>query len=250
MPGRIVVQWDKDALEDVGLVKIDLLGLRMLSAIADTLKLIEETTGTTPDLDKLSFADPAVYEMITQADTIGAFQIESRAQTQMLPKLQPRCFNDLIIAVSLIRPGPIQGGMVRPFMARRLGLEPVTYPHPLLKEALKETLGVIIFQEQCLKVARDLAGFTPGQGEQLRRALGSKRGAAEVERFHHEFIIGARARGVSADVAEMVFDQLRAFGSYSFAKSHAASFAMLVYQSAWLKHYFPIQFTCALLRNP
>jgi error-prone DNA polymerase len=249
MPGRVVVQWDKEALENVGLVKIDILGLRMLSAIADTLKFITETTGTTLDLDNLSFADPAVYEMITQADTIGVFQVESRAQTQMLPKLKPACFNDLIIAISLIRPGPIQGNMVRPYLHRRLGLEPISYAHPLLESALSETLGVILFQEQVLKVARDLAGFTPGEGEQLRRALGSKRGAAEIEHFYQAFITGAQAQGVPDDIAETVFDQLRAFGSYAFAKSHAASFAVLVYQSAWLKRYYPAPFYCALLNN-
>ena len=249
MVNRTVVQWDKESLEAVGLVKIDVLGLRMLSAIANTVNLVEETTGTALDLDRLSLTDAEVYRLIAAADTIGIFQVESRAQSQMLPKLQPRCFNDLIIAVSIIRPGPIQGNMVRPFMARRLGLEPVTYLHPLLKDALEETLGVIIFQEQVLKVARDLAGFSAGQGEQLRRALGSKRGSAEMARFHQAFIAGAQGRGVPAEVAERVFDQLRAFGSYSFAKSHAASFAVLVYQSAWLKLYHPLPYYVSLLNN-
>jgi error-prone DNA polymerase len=249
MPGRVVVQWDKEALETVGLVKIDILGLRMLSAIAETVKLIQETTGQTLDLDKLSFTDPAVYEMITQADTMGVFQVESRAQTQILPKLKPTCFNDLIIAISLIRPGPIQGNMVRPYLHRRLGLEPTSYAHPLLESALSETLGVILFQEQVLKVARDLAGFTPGQGENLRRALGSKRGALEMVSFQQDFMVGAQKRGASAEVATTVFEQLRAFGNYAFAKSHAASFAVLVYQSAWLKRYYPVQFYTALLNN-
>ncbi len=248
---RTVAQWDKDSLEMVGLVKIDILGLRMLSAIAETVQLITETTGVTPDLDSLSFTDPAVYQMISEADTIGVFQVESRAQAQMLPKLQPHCFHDLIVAVSLIRPGPIQGNMVRPYLARRLGLEPITYAHPLLQEALEETLGVILFQEQVLKVAKCLAGFTFGQGEKLRRALGGKRGAgaAEIEPFHQAFLSGAQAKGVPADITETVFDQLRAFGSYAFAKSHASSFAILVYQSAWLKCYYPVQYYVSLTNN-
>ena len=249
MPDRVVVQWDKDGLEDAGLVKIDILGLRMLSAITETLTLIKETTDTEIDLDHLPFDDPAVYKMIAEADTIGVFQVESRAQAQMLPKLQPRCFNDLVVAISLIRPGPIQGNMVHPFLRRRLGLEPVEYAHPSLKPALSETLGVILFQEQVLKVARDLAGFTPGQGEQLRRALGSKRAGEEIGRFHNAFIAGAKAQGVPADIAELVFDQLRAFGGYSFAKSHAAAFSVLVYQSAWLKYHYFAHFFTSLLNN-
>jgi error-prone DNA polymerase len=271
MPDRWVVQWDKDGLEDTGLVKIDILGLRMLSAITECVALIEESSGINSDLDSglarhkcrshaglawhkcrshaLSFTDPAVYEMIGQADTIGAFQVESRAQAQMLPKLKPKNFNDLVVAISLIRPGPIQGNMVHPFLRRRQGLEPVTYTHPALEPALAETLGVILFQEQVLKIARDLAGFTAGQGEQLRRALGSKRATEAIERFHTAFLEGAQAQAVSAEVAEKVFDQLRAFGGYSFAKSHAAAFAVLVYQSAWLKRHHFALFTIALLNN-
>jgi error-prone DNA polymerase len=245
----VVVQWDKDGLEDAGLVKIDILGLRMLSAISECLEFIEELTGSAPDLDNLPADDPAVFEMISRADTLGVFQVESRAQAQMLPKLQPRCFNDLVVAISLIRPGPIQGNMVHPFLRRRQGLEPITYAHPLLETSLSETLGVILFQEQVLKVARDLAGFTPGQGELLRRALGSKRAGEAIERFHGEFITGAGANGVPADTAEAVFDQLRAFGGYSFAKSHAAAFAVLVYQSAWLKLHHFASFYAALLNN-
>jgi error-prone DNA polymerase len=249
MPDRVVVQWDKEGLEDAGLVKIDILGLRMLSAITETLAWIETLEGAAPDLDKLSFDDPAVYEMIGRADTIGVFQVESRAQAQMLPRMKPNCFNDLVVAISLIRPGPIQGNMVHPYLRRRLGLEPVTYAYPSLEPALAETLGVILFQEQVLKVARDLAGFSPGQGEQLRRALGSKRATEKIERFRAEFLDGAVGRGVPLETAELVFDQLRAFGGYSFAKSHAAAFAVLVYQSAWLKHYYLAAFYTALLNN-
>jgi error-prone DNA polymerase len=249
MPGRVVVQWDKEALETVGLVKIDLLGLRMLSAVAETVEIVGETRGKSIDLDRLTFDDPAVYAMIAGADTLGVFQVESRAQAQILPRLRPRRFEDLVVSISLIRPGPIQGNMVHPYLRRRLGLEPVTYPHPSLKPALVETLGVILFQEQVLKVARDLAGFTPGQGEQLRRALGSKRGEAEIEAFRGIFLKGARARSVPEPVAEAVFAQLKAFGGYSFPKSHAAAFAVLVYQSAWLKCYYPAAFFTALLNN-
>jgi error-prone DNA polymerase len=249
MPDRVVTQWDKDSLEDVGLVKIDILGLRMLSAIAEALELIEETTGEQPDLDHLPFDDPAVYDLICAGDTIGIFQVESRAQAQMLPQLKPRNFEDLIVEISLVRPGPIQGDMVHPYLRRRQGREPVTYPHPLLEPALAETLGVIIFQEQVLKVARDLAGFTPGQAELLRRALGKKRAGEEIERFRQAFIRGAQARGVSTAVAEKVFAQLNAFGGYSFPKSHAASFAVLVYRSAWLKRYYPVALYTAILNN-
>jgi error-prone DNA polymerase len=249
MPDRVVVQWDKEGLEDVGLVKIDILGLRMLAAITDGVKVVEEITGKDPDLDHLAFTDPAVYQMIGEADTIGVFQVESRAQAQMLPRLKPHCFGDLIVGISLIRPGPIQGNMVHPYLRRRQGLEPVTYLHPLLEPALTETLGVILFQEQVLKVARDLAGFTPGQGEQLRRALASKRATEAIERFRAAFLAGAETKGVPPDVAETVFEQLLAFGGYSFAKSHAAAFAVLVYQSAWLKRYHPAAFYTALLNN-
>jgi error-prone DNA polymerase len=249
MPGRVVVQWDKDALEEVGLVKVDLLGLRMLSALTEAVSLVGTHTGCTPDLDRLTFDDEAVFDRIAQADTIGVFQVESRAQAQVLPRLKPRCMADLIVAISLIRPGPLQGDMVHPYLRRRQRLEPVTYKHPLLKNALEETLGVILFQEQVLKIARDLAGFTPGQGEQLRRALGSKRADQAIAQLQDAFVAGARANGVSLAVANAVFQQLRAFGGYAFPKSHAAAFAVIVYQSAWLKCYHPAAFACAILNN-
>ncbi|MCB0163879.1 MAG: error-prone DNA polymerase [Anaerolineae bacterium] len=249
MPDRVVVQWDKEGLEAVGLVKIDLLGLRMLSAIDEAVTLVGEQTGQLLDLADLTFDDPAVYDLISHGNTIGLFQVESRAQAQLQPRLKPTCFNDLIVAISLIRPGPLQGNMVHPYLRRRQGLEPVTYLHPNLEPALAETLGVILFQEQVLKVARDLAGFTPGQGELLRRALGSKRGEAAVEKLRADFLIGAAQQGVSEVIATEVFDQLRAFGGYAFAKSHATAFAVLVYQSAWLKHYHPAAFYCGLMNN-
>lgn len=249
MEGRAVVQWDKEALEEVGLVKIDVLGLRMLSAITGAAELVAAATGEAPDLDNLTFDDPQVYHMIAQADTLGVFQVESRAQAQILPKLKPRTFNDLIVAISLIRPGPVQGNMVQPFLKRRLGLEPVTYLHPLLEPALQETLGIVLFQEHVLKIARDLAGFTAGQGEQLRRALGAKRAEEAIRRFRDDFLAGAQKKGVPLTVAEQVFEQLTAFGGYSFAKSHAASFAVIVYQSAWLKQYHFEAFYAALLNT-
>lgn len=248
MPDRSVVQWDKDSLETAGLVKIDLLGLRMLSALAEARHLIRTTTSI-PDLGSLTFDDQQVFALIRRADTVGVFQVESRAQAQVLPRLQPQHFNDLIVAISLIRPGPIQGNMVHPYLRRRLGAEPVQYPHPRLENALAETLGVVLFQEQVLKVAHDLAGFSAGQGEQLRRALGAKHGVEAVSQFEADFITGAQAQGVAPNIASAVFATLRAFGSYSFPKSHAAAFAVLVYQSAWLKCYHPAAFYTALLNH-
>jgi error-prone DNA polymerase len=244
MADRVVVQWDKESLETAGLVKIDLLGLRMLSALAEADRHLPPG-----QLAALTFDDPAVYELIASGETIGIFQVESRAQAQLQPRLKPRTFADLVIAISLIRPGPIQGDMVHPYLRRRAGEEPVTYAHPRLVAALRETLGVILFQEQVLKVARDLAGFTPGQGELLRRALGSKAGEAGLEPFRVAFMAGTQANGVTPDVAETVFNQLQAFGGYAFAKSHAAAFAVLVYQSAWLKRYRPAIFYTALLKH-
>lgn len=243
MPDRVVVQWDKDSLEDSGICKIDILGLRMLSAIAEAAR----TTNT--DLDTLRFDDPDVYGMVTKADTVGVFQVESRAQANVLPRLRPQNFNDIMVSISLIRPGPIQGNMVHPYLRRRLGEEPVAYPHPRLESALSPTLGVILWQEQVLQAAQALAGFSGGQGEQLRRALGSKRASDKIEQLHMQFVEGAQALDVDSALAEAVFDSLRSFGGYSFPKSHAAAFAVLVYQSAWLKKYHPAAFACALLNN-
>ena len=269
MPGRVVTQWDKDGLEGAGMIKIDLLGLRMLSAIEDAVTIVEAQTGKRPDpsaggstssphrsgqsLDALPLgdenSDPEVYDMLCRGETVGVFQVESRAQASLIPRFQPQSFADLVIQISLIRPGPIQAQMVRPYLRRRQGLEPVTYLHPLLEPALAETLGVIVFQEQVLKVARDLAGFTPGRAELLRRALSHKRADEQVVRFREEFIAGAAARSVARPVAERVFRQLRAFGGYAFPKSHAAAFAVLTYQSAWLRCYHPAAFFAALLRH-
>ncbi|MBE2193413.1 MAG: error-prone DNA polymerase [Anaerolinea sp.] len=244
MPDRVVVQWDKESLEDAGLVKIDLLGLRMLSAVSEAAHEVGLT-----DLETIPPDDPEVYELIARADTVGVFQVESRAQAQVLPLLQPTQFEDLVVSISLIRPGPVQGNMVHPYLRRRLKLEPVHYFHPLLEPALRETLGVILFQEQVLKVARDLGGFTPGQGELLRRALGSKSPSEAVAGFEAAFLEGAAKKGAPLEVAAKVFTALKAFGGYSFPKSHAAAFAVLVYQSAWLKRYHPAAFYTALLNH-
>jgi error-prone DNA polymerase len=249
MINRSIVQWDKDGLEEAGLIKLDILGLRMLSAITEAAHIVEQATGKQLDLYSLPFDDPDVYAMITRADTIGVFQVESRAQAQVLPRLQPTCFNDLVVSISLIRPGPLQGAMVHPYLRRREGEEEIIYAHPLLEPALSETLGVVLFQEQVLKVARDLAGFSAGKGELLRRALGKKHSTKAVEQFQSDFVKGALAKGVSREVAEKVFDQLKAFGSYSFAKSHAAAFSVLVYRSAWLKCHYPAAFAAGILNN-
>ncbi len=249
MPGRTVMQWDKYALEGAGMIKMDLLGLRMLSALEDTVTIVEKLTGQRIDLDKLTPDDPEVYAMLQRGETVGVFQIESRAQANLIPNFQPRTFEDLTVQVALIRPGPLKANVVRPYLQRRRGIEPVCYPHPLLASALKETLGLIIFQEQVLKVARDLAGFTPGEGEKLRRVLGHKKGEAAVAPFKERFMQGAQANNVPQNIAEQVFTQLQAFGGYAFAKSHAAAFAVLTYKSAWLRRYHPAAFFAALLRN-
>ncbi len=249
MEDRVVTQWDKDSLEGAGMVKIDLLGLRMLSAIEEAVTIVEGQTGERPDLSALSHDDTQVYDMLCRGETVGVFQVESRAQANLIPYFQPRSFEDLVIQISLIRPGPLQAQMVRPYLKRREGQEPISYPHPLLEEALKETLGVIVFQEQVLKVARDLAGYTAGEAELLRRALSHKRAGEKIEGFRERFVAGAIARGVGRGTARRVFEQLRAFGGYAFPKSHAAAFAVLTYQSAWLRRYHPAAFFAALLRH-
>ena len=249
MPDRVVTQWDKDGLEGAGMIKIDILGLRMLSAIEDAVTIVEAQTGERPDLGALTPDDPAVYDMLCRGETVGVFQVESRAQSSLIPRYQPRDFTDLVIEISLIRPGPIQAQMVHPYLRRREGVEPPAYLHPLLEPALAETLGVMVFQEQVLKVARDAAGFTPGRAELLRRALSHKRSAEKIARFHDEFVVGAVAKGLSQEVAEQVFTQLQGFGGYAFPKSHAAAFAVLTYQSAWLRCHYPAAFFAGLLRH-
>ncbi len=249
MEDRFVVQWDKDALEMTGWIKLDVLGLRMLSAISDACDIVAQQTGRRPDLNALRFDDARVYAMICRGETVGVFQVESRAQASLIPRFQPRSFADLTVEIALIRPGPVQGNMVHPFLNRRDHLEPVRYLHPLLKPALEETLGVVLFQEQVLKVARDLAGFTAGEGELLRRALSHKRAEEQIETFRAKFIAGAQSKGVSPKIAEQVFQQLKAFGGYSFSKAHSAAFAVITYWSAWLRCYYPTAFFAGLLRH-
>ncbi len=249
MEARTVVQFDKTYLEDLGIVKVDLLGLRMLSAISDAVQLVRETRQRQIRLERLDFTDRRVYDQICSAKNIGVFQVESGAQSSVIPHLQPRCFQDLVIEVSLIRPGPLQGNMVRPYLRRRQAQEPVQYLHPLLKPALAETLGVLVFQEQVIKIARDAAGFSPGRGELLRRALGQKDAVEALGRFREEFLAGAQAQGVMLPIAEQIWGMIENFAGYSFSKAHAAAFAVLVYWSAWLRVYFPTEYFCGLLRN-
>jgi error-prone DNA polymerase len=249
MPDRVVVQWDKDSVEDAGLIKIDLLSLRTLDAVEEALGYIRQDRGVDLDLDRLPLDDPAVYDMLQRADTIGCFQVESRAQSQMLPRLRPRCFEDIIIEVALVRPGPIQGNMVHPYLRRRQGLEAVSYVHPALETALAETLGVIIFQEQVIRVAVAIAGFHPAEADQLRRAMSRRRSEEAMAALYESFMAGARANGVAADTAAEVFRQLAAFAEFGFCKSHAAAFALVAYQTLYLKVHFPAEFYCGLLNH-
>jgi len=249
MPGRVVCQWDKDSVADAGLIKIDLLGLRMLSLLDEARMLVEQEHGVALDLDALPQDDPSVYDMICSCDTIGVFQIESRAQMQTLPRTRPRSIDDLTIEVSIVRPGPIQGNMVHPYIRRRNGRERVTYLHPSLEPILRETLGVILFQEQVIQAAVAVAGFSPGEADELRRAMSRKRSVEAIERMRARFMQGAEARGVDAANADRVFASLQGFAQYGFCKSHAAGFALICYQSAWLKRYYPVEFYCALLNH-
>ena len=247
MEGRTVVQWDKDDVEAAGLVKIDLLGLGMLTLIQECLKYIRLTRGHTIDLAKLEMTDQAVYDTLCAADTIGVFQVESRAQMNTLPRLKPRCFYDLVVEVALIRPGPIQGEMVHPYLRRRAGTEEVTYPHPAVEPILKRTLGVPLFQEQGMQVAIACAGFTPGEADQLRRAMGHKRSRERMAEICERLIEGMERSGIPEETARRIYNQINAFADYGFPESHAASFALLVYASAYLKHYYAPEFTAALL---
>lgn len=246
MPGRSVLQWDKDDCAAVGLVKFDLLGLGMLDALHRAVDLVGEAHGVTVDLATID-QDDAVYDMLCRADSIGVFQVESRAQMATLPRLKPRRFYDLVVEVALIRPGPIQGGSVHPYIRRRNGLEPVTYLHPLLENSLGKTLGIPLFQEQLMQMAIDVAGFTPAEADQLRQAMGSKRSSERMERLHQRFCDGAAARGVTGPVAEQIWDKLAAFANFGFPESHSVSFAYLVYASAWIKLHYPAVFCAALI---
>jgi DNA polymerase III alpha subunit len=246
MPGRVICQWDKDGVDDAGFIKIDFLALGMLSLVDECLELIEERRGKRVDLSRIDFQDEKVYDDICAGDTVGVFQIESRAQIQTLPRTRPRNIDDLAVEVAIIRPGPIVGGAVNPYIKRRQGKEPVTYDHPSLEECLKETLGVVLFQEQVLQVSMALAGFSAGQAESLRRAMSRKRSRDAMASLWEQFLAGCRERGVSDEVADSVFKKLMGFAEFGFPKSHAAAFALLAYQSAWLKRYYPAEFFCAL----
>ncbi len=249
MADRTVIQWDKDDLDTLGLLKVDCLALGMLSAIHRCFDMIERHAERSLTLATVPQDDSRIYDMICRADTMGVFQIESRAQMSMLPRLKPRCYYDLVIEVAIVRPGPIQGNMVHPYLRRRAGEEPVIYPSPEIETVLKKTLGVPLFQEQAMRLAVVAAGFTPGEADQLRRAMGAWRRPGVIERFRDKLLDGMRERGLSAEFAQQVFRQIRGFGEYGFPESHAASFALLVYVSAWLKHYYPAAFAAALINS-
>ncbi len=247
MADRTVIQWEKDDVETMGLVKIDLLGLGMLTLIQDCLLYIRRTRRVTLELADLDCSDQAVYDDLGRADTVGIFQVESRAQMNTLPRLKPRCFYDLVVEVALIRPGPIQGEMVHPYLRRRAGEEPVTYPHPSLEPILKRTLGVPLFQEQGMQVAIAAAGFTASEADVLRRAMGHKRSHERMEAIALKMLEGMKRNGIPEDTARRIFNQINAFADYGFPESHAASFALLVYASAYLKHYYAPEYTAAIL---
>src|SRR6516164_8235338 len=248
MPGRSVLQWDKDDCAFAGLVKFDLLGLGMLTALHDCLDLIAKHHGEHWSMSSIPQEDPAVYQMLTEADTVGVFQVESRAQMATLPRLRPRKFYDLVIEVALIRPGPIQGGSVHPYMRRRRGDEPPHLPHESMHRALGKTFGVPLFQEQMMQLAVDCAGFSPAEADRLRQAMSSKRAPERIEELRGRLLAGMAARGIPAETGEDIYAKIMAFSSYGFPESHAISFAYLVYASAWLKLYYPAAFTAALLR--
>jgi error-prone DNA polymerase len=249
MEERTVIEWDKDDLDELGLLKVDVLGLGMLSAIRRSFDLIQQYSGRQMSLASVPAEDPAVYDMICRGDTVGVFQIESRAQMAMLPRLRPRSYYDLVIEVAIIRPGPIQGDMVHPYLRRRARIEPVTYPGPEVRQVLERTLGVPIFQEQVMQLAMVAAGFSPGEADQLRRAMAAWRRRGGLEPFEKRLLTGMSQRGYPPEFAQQIFSQIRGFGEYGFPESHAASFALLVYVSAWLKCHEPAAFSCALLNS-
>ncbi|MGD9644104.1 MAG: error-prone DNA polymerase [Pirellulales bacterium] len=249
MDDRTVIEWDKDDLDELGILKVDCLSLGMLTAIRKCFDLVRQHSGRELSLATVPQEDPAVYRMIGRADTMGVFQIESRAQMSMLPRLRPREFYDLVIEVAIVRPGPIQGNMVHPYLRRRAGLEPVAFPNEEIRQVLHKTLGVPLFQEQAMRLAVVAAGFTPGEADQLRRAMGAWRRTGVIEQFRTKLLDGMRAKGLTQEFAENVFRQIRGFGEYGFPESHAASFALLVYVSSWLKCYYPAAFTAALVNS-
>jgi error-prone DNA polymerase len=249
MANRSVLQWDKDDCAAIGLVKFDLLGLGMLSALHYAIDLVAEHKSIDVDLARIDLSEAAVYEMLQRADSVGVFQVESRAQMATLPRLKPRTFYDLVVEVALIRPGPIQGGSVHPYIKRRNGLEPVTYDHPAMEPALRKTLGVPLFQEQLMQLAVDCAGFSPAEADQLRRAMGAKRSTEKMRRLRDRFYSGmAELHGITGKVADRIYEKLEAFANFGFPESHSLSFASLVFYSSWFKLHHPAVFCAALLR--
>ncbi|KFL35521.1 error-prone DNA polymerase [Arenimonas donghaensis] len=249
MPDRTLIEWDKDDLESLGLLKVDCLALGMLTAVSKCLALLREHRGRDFTPATLPAEDPATYAMIRRADTVGVFQIESRAQMAMLPRLRPRTFYDLVVQVAIVRPGPIQGKMVHPYLQRRQGLEPVTYPSAALEEVFRRTLGVPLFQEQVMQVAIVAAGFSAGEADELRRGMAAWKRRGGLEHFRDRLFAGLAKNGYDTDFAERIFEQIRGFGSYGFPESHAASFALITYASCWLKCHEPAAFTCALMNS-
>ncbi|MFT3819811.1 MAG: error-prone DNA polymerase [Rubrivivax sp.] len=249
MPDRTVIQWDKDDIDALGLLKVDVLALGMLTAIRKSLEFISQRKGYAFGMQDIPAEDPATYDMICKAETVGVFQIESRAQMGMLPRLRPRCFYDLVIEVAIVRPGPIQGGMVHPYLARRQGKEPVNYPSKALEAALGRTLGVPVFQEQVMQISILAAGFTPGEADELRRAMAAWKRKGGLERYYPRIVNGMTARGYDRAFADAIFNQIKGFSEYGFPESHAASFALLVYASCWLKRWHPAEFLAAMLNS-
>ena len=247
MPGRTVIQWDKHGVEGMSLFKVDLLGLGALTHLDYAFRLLERHMGTPMDMASIPMDVPAVYAMLQRGDTVGVFQLESRAQMAMLPRLRPREFYDLVVEISIVRPGPITGGMVHPYLRRRRGEEPVEYPHPDLEPVLAKTLGVPLFQEQVMKLAMVAADYTPGEADQLRRDMAAWRHTGRIEQHQERIIERMVARGIAREFAERVFEQIRGFGEYGFPESHAASFSLIAYATAWLRATYPVVFTCALL---
>ncbi|HUQ00778.1 MAG TPA: error-prone DNA polymerase [Aeromicrobium sp.] len=249
MDARTVLQWDKDDCTWMGLVKFDLLGLGMLGAIQHTFDLVAEHAGVRWELATIPKEEPAVYDMLCKADSIGVFQVESRAQIGTLPRLKPRCFYDLVTEIALIRPGPIQGGAVHPYIRRRTGAEPIDYIHPALQPVLERTLGVPLFQEQLMQIAMTVGNCTGAEADLLRRAMGSKRGVEKIERLRTKLYDGMAEHGITGDLADSIYARIEAFANFGFAESHAISFALLVYASSWLKLHYPAAFLAALLRS-
>src|SRR5437868_591340 len=249
MPNRVVVQWDKEDCADLGIVKVDLLGLGMMAVLEDSIKLIRDHHAEEMDIAHLPPDDPEVYSTLQKADTIGMFQIESRAQMSCLPRLRPQHFYDIVVQVAIIRPGPIVGQMVNPYLERRQGRQAVTYAHPSLEPVLERTLGVPLFQEQLLRMAMIAANFTGGEAEELRRAMGFKRSQARMKEIEGKLRSGMTHNGISPQAQEEIILSITSFALYGFPESHAASFALLAYASAYLKCHYLAAFTAALLNN-